>query len=409
MKTVQAAQKGTMQQRVRQLDSVRGLAALSVVFYHFLLVFPLIYNDTFGQSAFWLINLFKYSPLRAVAAGYQAVLLFFILSGFVLSLPFYEGKGGNYPAFMLKRICRIYLPYLGAVAAAVTLVWLCSRHGITTLSSWLNRTWKDTPSSDLIFKHVLLVDSFNSNEYDPVLWSLVQEMRLSLIFPALMFCVNRYSWKFTLGVGIGVGSIGGFLFSLYPSYTNDIFLSLECVGLFILGALLAKHRLVLVQAYHRLPRWTHYALFAGAILCYTLPWWLYGVQLLRVFGVLGDLVVALGAATLMILALASPRLSTLLLRRSLTFLGKISFSLYLYHVIILLTAINLLYGLVNLWLILLLAFALTLAVATAAYYSIEAPAMALGKYLAARILALTRGIPKKQQALAAPSNQRPFS
>ena len=409
MAAAQAKKRDAMQQRVRQLDSVRGLAALSVVFYHFLLVFPLIYNDTSGQSAFWLINLFKYSPLRAAAAGYQAVLLFFLLSGFVLSLPFYEGRAGNYPAFIVKRICRLYLPYLGAVAAAVTLDWLCSRHGIAALSDWFNRTWTATPTPDLIFRHVLLVDSFNSNEYDPVLWSLVQEMRLSLIFPLLMFCVNRYPWKFTLGVGIGVGSIGGFLFSLYPSYTNDIFLSLECVGLFILGALLAKHRLVLVQAYHRLPRWAHYALFAGGLVCYTLPWWLYGVQLLRVFGILGDIVVVLGASTLMILALASPRLSTLLLRGPLTFLGKISFSLYLYHVIILLTAINLLYGLVNLWLILLLAFALTLAVAAAAYYSIEAPAMALGKYLFARILALTRGIPKQQQALAAPSNQRPFS
>ncbi len=408
METVQAAQKGATQQRVKQLDSVRGLAALSVVFYHFLLVFPLIYNNTFGQSAFWLLNLFKYSPLRAVAAGYQAVLLFFLLSGFVLSLPFYEGRAGNYPAFIVKRICRLYLPYLGAVAAAVTLDWLCSRHGITTLSSWLNRTWKETPSPDLIFRHVLLVDSFNSNEYDPVLWSLVQEMRLSLIFPLLMFCVNRYPWKFTLGVGIGVGVIGGFLFNLYPSYTNDIFLSLECVGLFTLGALLAKHRLALAQAYHRLPHWAHYALFAGAILCYTLPWWLYGIPLLQVFGILGDIVVALGASTLMILALASPRLSTLLLHRPLTFLGKISFSLYLYHVIILLMLVNLLYGLVNLWLILLLAFALTLAVATTAYYSIEAPAMALGRYFFAKILELTRGTPKKQQALAAPSGQRRY-
>ena len=395
-----------MQQRVKQLDSVRGLAALSVVFYHFLLVFPVIESNTYGQSSFWLINLFKYSPLRAVAAGYQAVLLFFLLSGFVLSLPFYTGKVGNYLAFIVKRTCRIYLPYLGAVAAAVTLDFLCSRHGITTLSGWLNRTWKDTPTPDLIIRHVLLVDSFNSNEYDPVLWSLVQEMRLSLVFPALMLLVNRYPWKFTLSVGMGVGVIGGFLFNAYPAYQTDMFLSLECVGLFIVGALLAKHRLALVQLYQRLPRWSHYALFAGGILCYTLPWWLYGIIWLQIIGIVDDVIAALGASILLMLALASPRLSLLLLRKPLTFLGKISFSLYLYHVIILLTAINLLYGLINIWLILLLAFALTFAVTTAAYYGIEAPAIALGKYLSARILALTRGVTEEQKTLAAPSSQK---
>ncbi|HEY7127032.1 MAG TPA: acyltransferase [Ktedonobacterales bacterium] len=383
------AQQAT-QQRITQLDSVRGLAALTVVVHHFLLVFPVIESNTYGQSNFWLINLYKYTPLRAIGSGYEAVLLFFLLSGYVLSLPFYAGKGGSYLSFITRRICRIYIPYLCALAVAITLDALFSRHGIAALSGWFNRTWQEVPTLDLVLKHVLLVDSFNSNEYNTVLWSLVQEMRLSLIFPFLMLLVIRCSWKRSLGVGMAVGIVGGFLYDLFPTYKTDIFLSMECVGLFIGGALLAKHRLMLVQAYSKLPRWAHYALFTVGILCYTLPWWLYGVTLLQSFLILSDIYVAAGCALLLVLALASPRLSAVLLQPPITFLGKISFSLYLYHAIILLAAINLLYGFVNIWLILLLAFVLALVVATVAYSYIEKPAIALGRFLSAKSLAFRR-------------------
>ena len=387
-----------MPQRMKPLDSVRGLAALSVVIYHFLMVFPLFADDTFGQSRFWLINLLKYTPLRAICAGYQAVLLFFLLSGFVLSLPFYQEQRASYFPFIIKRICRIYLPYLGAVLVAVTLEALCSRHGIASLSSWVNDTWKAQPNPGLVAQHILLIGSFNSNEYDPVLWSLVQEMRLSLIFPALMVLVNRYSWRFTLGVGAMVGGIGGLLSNLYPSYQTDLFFTLECVGLFLLGALLAKHRFALIQTYQRLPRWSHYPLFAGGVIGYTAGWWLYGVGALHFFSLFTDVLTALGAAVLLMLALASTRLSGLLLRQPLPFLGRLSYSLYLYHAVVLLTIVNLLYGLVNLWLILLLALLLTFAVTLGAYYGIEAPALALGRYLSSRSLLLKRSAAEKAEA-----------
>lgn len=379
-----------MPRHFKELDSVRGLAALSVVIYHFLLVFPLFESDTFHQSQFWLINIFKYSPVRVAYAGYEAVLLFFILSGFVLSLPFYLPRPVTYSSFLIKRICRIYLPYLGAVAVAVTLDTLFSRHGITTLSGWLNRTWKLTPAPDLVIKHIILIDSFDSNQYDPVLWSLVQEMRLSLIFPLLMLLINRYNWKFSLGVGLGVGIVGGRTFAVNGSYSEDIFLSLECVGLFIAGALLAKHRAALIEAYHKLSTWSHWLLFGGAILCYTAPWWLEAITQRYIVPPIGDIIAAIGCSIFIVLALASSRLSHLLLRKPLLFLGKISYSLYLYHVIFLLTAVNLLYGLVNSWLILLIAFGSTLALATLAFGAIEAPAMRLGKYLSTKSLQFTK-------------------
>jgi peptidoglycan/LPS O-acetylase OafA/YrhL len=370
-----------MSRHIKELDSVRGLAALSVVFYHFSFIFPLIANDTSQQSSLWLINIFKYSPLRAAFAGYEAVLLFLILSGFVLSLPFYSAQPITYPAFLIRRICRIYLPYLGAVAVAVTLDAVFSRHGISTLSEWFNKTWSQPPTLALIIKHLVLVDSFDSAQYDPVLWSLVQEMRLSLIFPLLMLFSNRYNWKFSLGLGIAVGTFGSMLYYGYLSYTNDLSFTLEGIGLFITGALLAKYRVSLVEAYCKLPGWSHYLLFGGGLLCYTFPWWMGYRGLLSSVPAIDDIVAAIGCAIMLMLALSSSRLSRLLLRQPLPFLGKISYSLYLYHAIVLFTMLNVLYGVLTLWLILPLAFVSTLIVASIGWYAIEAPAIALGKYL----------------------------
>jgi peptidoglycan/LPS O-acetylase OafA/YrhL len=122
---------------------------------------------------------------------------------------------------------------------------------------------------------------------------------------------------------------------------------------------------------------------------------LYGIPLLRYLALFTDVITVLGASVLLVLALALPRLSALLLRKPLTFLGRLSYSLYLYHVVVLLTAINLLYGLLNLWLILLLALLGTFAVAVGAYYGIEVPAITLGKYLSARSLLLPKGAASK--------------
>jgi len=45
--------------------------------------------------------------------------LFFLLSAFVLALPYLKGDGLEYPAYLARRVIRIYGPYLFALALAV--------------------------------------------------------------------------------------------------------------------------------------------------------------------------------------------------------------------------------------------------------------------------------------------------
>jgi len=72
--------------RFEQLDSLRGLAALSVVVNHFLNILPGIFDN---PNDFWFL---KYTPLHLFWAGHEAVIFFFVLSGFVLSLQFFKKK-----------------------------------------------------------------------------------------------------------------------------------------------------------------------------------------------------------------------------------------------------------------------------------------------------------------------------
>jgi peptidoglycan/LPS O-acetylase OafA/YrhL len=55
-----------------ELDSIRGLAAVSVMFSHFLIIFPVITASPSARQPAWL-DILKYSPLHIWFAGTQAV------------------------------------------------------------------------------------------------------------------------------------------------------------------------------------------------------------------------------------------------------------------------------------------------------------------------------------------------
>src|SRR5258708_1027684 len=106
--------------RVDQLDSLRGLAAVNVMASHLLLCVPLIFagvHDRDGANRFTYAIL--YTPLHLFIAANEAVILFFILSGFVLSLPFFSPQAPSYRELAIRRVCRIYLPCLASLAIAL--------------------------------------------------------------------------------------------------------------------------------------------------------------------------------------------------------------------------------------------------------------------------------------------------
>lgn len=370
-----------MSGRFEQLDSLRGIAAFTVVINHHLNVLPSIYDRTAYQSDQWLIGAIKYSPLHTLWGGHEAVVFFFVISGFVLSLPYFKRKM-EYTPFLLKRISRIYLPYAVAVCSAIVLSVMFSRGGIAALSSWFNGTWTSPITFKVALNHFLLIGAFNNGELDPVLWSLVHEMRISILFPAVLYIVTRFQWKTALAVA---GSCSGLSFILsgvcyrFASYNPDFFLTIHYVSMFIIGGLLAKRRDSLARRFNALSRASKFSLLAGGLLAYSYRWWFFHDTRLLHIEMIDDWAIAAGVSVFIIFALSSRKASSALMTKPLLFCGKISYSLYLYHSIVLLAMINILFGIIPLWQILLLSLAITMMVSTAMYHLVEVPSIKLGR------------------------------
>jgi peptidoglycan/LPS O-acetylase OafA/YrhL len=121
--------------RMFELDAVRGIASLVVVFDHF---GELFYRRR-GISIDDPVSLLKATPFGVLVQGSSAVITFFVLSGFVLSIPFRaEDHSISWPRFVCKRILRLYLPFLVALAIASAADSAFSTHGIPTLNEWFS-------------------------------------------------------------------------------------------------------------------------------------------------------------------------------------------------------------------------------------------------------------------------------
>src|SRR5690606_7470689 len=97
--------------RLGALDGLRGWAAVTVFLSHCACTLS-------GAAYAWAVH----SPLRLFLDGQAAVDLFFVLSGFVLTLPFLRGENGGWGSFVLRRGFRLYPTHWVAFAIA----WILS-------------------------------------------------------------------------------------------------------------------------------------------------------------------------------------------------------------------------------------------------------------------------------------------
>ena len=282
-------------------------------------------------------------------------------------------------------MCRIYIPYFCAITIAIVLDFLLSRHGISQLSGWFQGVWSARISEPLVLSHYILVGSFDNTQFDPVIWSLVQEMRISLIFPILVYIVKRFDWKIVLGVSLVIYVYVGFdVASLFTKYYSDSDLpsTARYLLIFVIGILLAKHRIDLISSFKKIPTFFRYGLILIALLLYVNVWITFGLGIQVPYpALIGDLITSVGVCLIVIGTLAFARLSNILLYQPLVYLGKISYSLYLFHAIVLFALLNVLFGKLPLPVILSMVLVVALAVSILSYRFIEEPSILLGKYL----------------------------
>src|SRR3954453_22544891 len=162
----------TRSRRIPELDALRGLAAVAVLLGHWMTVVPAWVADTRNLPGYGLLNLFKYTPLSVFTAAYEAVLVFFVLSGFVLALPFLEGRGGSYRSFLVRRAFRIYPVAWVAAGAAMAAVAILGTHALPERDGVVGLSWQAMPTPALLLGHGTLLTRFDANAFDPPLWSL---------------------------------------------------------------------------------------------------------------------------------------------------------------------------------------------------------------------------------------------
>jgi len=316
---------------IPELESVRGIAILLVFVFHV---------DGFARFPFSVVRSTPLS-LAFVRAGFTGVDLFFVLSGFLLSLPFLADGAGGKPVvvrdYALRRALRI-LP----------LYWLAVVVGTVLTAKHLGELRWGVPY--LLFLHSFAGVRTPLKPYDSVWWSLATEVQFYLLLPLLPLFLRSAPGR-RIGAILLVGYVAAYVAmvrgALYmPSVDGQMALMNSVFGrgpLFIAGvAAAALYRRSGERIRERLARirWLESGGADVLLLALILANALF-LQWLVSIGPTGQIASAyqpwhvvngaLWAAFILLLLLAPLRLKGLVSNRVLAWLGIVSYSIYMIH------------------------------------------------------------------------------
>jgi peptidoglycan/LPS O-acetylase OafA/YrhL len=312
-----------------ELESLRGIAIALVVAFHADAAIGFPFRNRIGS---W-----PSPPLAFIHAGHSGVTLFFVLSAFLLALPFleaaYGGRPASRPTFYRRRALRILPLYYAAVVVGTVLT-----------ARSLAQLWRGAP-------YLLFLESRGSlvtpmPPWSGVWWSLATEVQFYILLPLVALAFGR-SRRLTLGllalyaVGYVAVARGLVLPALEPWFRaqsvigrGPIFLcGIGAAWLWLRHGERLRHRLaatrwlaagggdvlllVVLLALGLLLRW---ATFHGFMVLESTPRFVWHVP----EGVLWTLV-------LLIVLLVPLRSKALLSNRVLARLGVLSYSIYILH------------------------------------------------------------------------------
>lgn len=360
--------------RIRTLDSLRGIASLSVVASHIL--------------GYHLDQHLRPTPFYILRAGHEAVIFFFVLSGYVLTYQYSSNPAYSYPKFLLQRVIRICIPYIVSILISIVLLLICKPAHLG--NEWIHTMWIAPITYKLILNHIFLINNFDTMAFNPVIWSLVHEMRVAILFPVLLYFLKlKPSNSLIILFTVSIIAMVGVFFNIEPQFgfLNGFTYTAYYFYIFFIGALIARYQHSLVLFYNNLTSNKKTLSVIGAILLYNYsnfipslltPYLPQSVDRC-IITVLGDFFTTSASCYLVIAAIAASG-NKILTGKIPLYFGKISYSLYLIHIPVFAFIYFTLYGKMSV--ITIACIGLVASVIAAAVFNkyVEKPAMKLSKH-----------------------------
>ena len=186
--------------RLEKLEALRGFAALYVVFFHVLPQKIYLLGVNIGL-------LFRFGP--------EAVIVFFVLSGFVIKYTFERSADKSFKYYFIRRFIRLYIPLF--------FIFLLG-YGIKCYSegAWANPDWKTLLGNIFMLQDVISQKpNVISAAYmgNGVLWSLSYEWWFYMLFFVLATYISSNKLNKWVNIIVIVAAAS---YVIYPFIVNRL-------------------------------------------------------------------------------------------------------------------------------------------------------------------------------------------
>jgi peptidoglycan/LPS O-acetylase OafA/YrhL len=366
-------------QRFYYLDSVRGVSSITLITWHFLAAYNGPDNNGLTTTSPW--HFFWY--------GEGALVLFFLHSGFILSYS-YTGNDkpltvSSYIRFLIERIFRIYPLFVFMLLVSFLLkstIFPLTNGAFT--SEHLHIFWNHKYDLLSVFKEAILfvaIPEEGSMRLIPQDWTLTVEIIVGALIPFMAFLLKKSKWVFWIAI-----------------FTSIMLLRLSTfIFEFSCGVFLFYHWQIIKEKWRNmnivfkiiifiLTVWLYFCLFHFCSLFnYSLVLFRPGVD---------RFIVVSGCCLVFCIVISSSVAQKILLQPLFVKIGRICYSIYLVHMILLICFADYFMLLLHKWIRLsdfnyfLIAFivfiVLTILISFVTYSFIEKPYNAMGKKISQR-------------------------